>query len=99
MIEKIDVNKADKELKNLNEQSSDDWVIEDGKLHKTFTFINFTKAFAFMTRVALQAEKLNHHPDWSNSYKQVEINLITHEIGGLSVKDFALASAIELVAA
>jgi pterin-4a-carbinolamine dehydratase len=52
---------------------------------------NFIEAFSFMTKVALIAESLNHHPEWFNTYKQVAINLITHEVGGISKRDFELA--------
>lgn len=70
------------------------WTITDGKLHKKFTFPDFTAAFAFMTRVALLAEKLDHHPDWSNVYNTVTISLWTHDLGGLSTYDTLLAGKI-----
>lgn len=58
---------------------------------RTFTFRNFSEAFAFMTRSALAAEKMDHHPDWSNVYKTVEVKLSTHDAGGLTELDFKLA--------
>lgn len=67
----------------------------DGALEKTFRFKNFSLAFAFMTRVALLAEKTNHHPDWSNSYNVVTIALITHDKSGVTPKDVDFARAIE----
>lgn len=69
------------------------WTLaEDGlSISRTFTFRNFSEAFAFMTRSALAAEKLDHHPDWSNVYKTVEVKLNTHDAGGLTALDFELA--------
>ncbi len=64
-------------------------------LERRFTFRNFGEAFAFMTRVALIAEKRGHHPEWSNVYNRVEIALTTHEAGGLSNRDVAMARAID----
>lgn len=58
---------------------------------RTFTFANFSEAFAFMTRCALAAEKLDHHPDWTNVYRTVEVKLNTHDAGGLTALDFELA--------
>lgn len=67
-------------------------VAEDGlSIGRTFTFKNFSEAFAFMTRSALAAEKLDHHPEWSNVYKTVVVKLKTHDAGGLTALDFELA--------
>ena len=74
------------------------WSIRDGKLHRTFVFDNFVQAFGFMTRVALVAERMNHHPDWSNVYKTVVIDLSTHDAGGLTKLDVALARAANAAA-
>jgi 4a-hydroxytetrahydrobiopterin dehydratase len=69
------------------------WTLAaDGlSIGRTFTFKNFSEAFAFMTRAALAAEKLDHHPEWSNVYKTVEVKLNTHDAGGLTGLDFELA--------
>jgi 4a-hydroxytetrahydrobiopterin dehydratase len=60
------------------------WEVVDEKLQRTFTFADFSEAFGFMARVALIAEKLNHHPDWSNSWNRVEIAIVNHDEGGIS---------------
>ena len=63
------------------------WQVQGGKLHREFVFADFTEAFAFMTRAALVAEKLDHHPEWSNVYGRVEISITDHDAGGLSDND------------
>ena len=74
------------------------WKEEDNMLKATFRFKNFTEAFAFMTEVAFQAEKLNHHPNWSNVWNTVEINLNTHDAGNIVTdKDRELAGLIDEV--
>ena len=70
------------------------WELTDGKLQRTFTFDNFVQAFGFMTSVALLAESMDHHPDWSNVYHRVTIGLNTHDVGGISQLDFDLAKKI-----
>ncbi len=73
-----------------------DWKESNDKLHRTFKFQNFNEAFGFMARVALEAEKMNHHPDWSNSYDTVEINLSSHDAGDkVTDKDRKLAAKID----
>jgi 4a-hydroxytetrahydrobiopterin dehydratase len=74
-----------------------DWRHDDARDAFTcsFVFPDFSAAFAFMTRVALLAEKMDHHPEWSNVYNRVAIALTTHDAGGLSARDVAMAKAIE----
>jgi 4a-hydroxytetrahydrobiopterin dehydratase len=76
------------------------WALAgDGlSISRTFVFKNFSEAFGFMTRAALAAEKLDHHPEWSNVYNKVEIVLSTHDAGGVSDKDVALAKFIDSIA-
>lgn len=74
------------------------WQEKDNTLYRSFTFGDFSEAFAFMTRVALLAEKHNHHPTWSNTWNNVEIWLSTHEAGNtVTEKDRKLAQAIDQV--
>jgi 4a-hydroxytetrahydrobiopterin dehydratase len=73
------------------------WTEADGKLHREVRFGSFSAAFAFMTRVALVAEKLNHHPDWSNSWDRVVIDLVSHDAGGLTDRDRELAREIDSI--
>ena len=76
------------------------WSMVDGRdaIHKTFQFKNFVEAFGFMTKAAIWAEKLNHHPEWSNVYKTVEVTLTTHDTGGLSELDGKLAAKLDQLA-
>lgn len=71
------------------------WSLKDGKLHREYIFNNFIHAFGFMTQAALIAESSNHHPEWFNVYKTVIVDLTTHEAGGITVRDFALAKQME----
>ncbi len=72
------------------------WQEQDNKLSRTFKFKDFSEAFAFMTRVAIEAERMNHHPNWSNVYNTVEINLNTHDAGDIvTEKDRKLAKVID----
>lgn len=76
------------------------WTDVSGRdaIAKTFTFKDFNEAFGFMSRVALVAEKSDHHPEWRNVYKTVEVVLSTHDAGGLTAKDIALAQAMDRIA-
>ncbi len=72
-----------------------DWTVNNNKLYRRLRFDNFAAAFGFMTRIAIIAEKQDHHPDWSNSYQTVEVWLTTHQFKGISQRDFDLVEAID----
>ena len=72
---------------------------ESGAIARGFRFRDFSQAFAFMTQVALAAEKADHHPDWSNSWSRVDISLTTHSEGGVTMRDIELAQRIDAIAA
>jgi 4a-hydroxytetrahydrobiopterin dehydratase len=77
-----------------------EWKLENNKLKKTFTFKDFSEAFAFMTRVALAAEKMNHHPTWTNTWNTVNIELSTHDAGDVVTdRDHKLAKEIDALTA
>ncbi|HIH68904.1 MAG TPA: 4a-hydroxytetrahydrobiopterin dehydratase [Candidatus Nitrosotenuis sp.] len=73
------------------------WTIKNGKLHKEIVFADFVEAFSFMTKIALHAEKMNHHPEWFNVYNRVTIDLMTHDAGGITSNDTELAKFIESI--
>lgn len=80
--------------------SENTWIEQNDKLQRNFKFNDFSEAFAFMTRVALIAEKMDHHPEWSNVYNSVHISLNTHSAGGkVTEKDRKLAAAIDALLA
>lgn len=97
MLIKYDSEQIDEALTSLNSKLEEKWCIKNDKLNKMFAFNDFVTAFEFMQEVAVAAEKFNHHPEWSNVYNKVEINLVTHEVDGISERDFKLAKAIELI--
>ncbi|HAE04441.1 MAG TPA: 4a-hydroxytetrahydrobiopterin dehydratase [Gammaproteobacteria bacterium] len=72
-----------------------DWTILDEKLHRVFILDNFVQAFGFMTQVAIVAEKMNHHPEWSNVYKTVRVDLTTHSEGCITQLDAELAAKMD----
>ena len=72
-----------------------DWSFRDEKLFKEFKFLDFAQAFEFMSLVAIVAETMDHHPEWSNVYNSVEINLVTHSEGGITQLDIDLAKKID----
>ena len=76
------------------------WTEVDGRdaIEKRYAFKDFNQAWAFMTRVALKAEQMNHHPEWFNVYNRVEVTLATHDVDGLSEKDVKLATFMDSVA-
>jgi len=76
-------------------QELDGWELEDDSLHAIFEFEDFKEAFSAMTRIAFEAEKMNHHPEWTNIYNTLEIYLSTHDAGGITEKDFEMARTID----
>ena len=76
----------------------EDWTLRDEKLYRKFGFDDFIAAFGFMTRVALVAESMGHHPEWFNVYNTVEVYLTTHDAGGVSELDFTLAAKMNALA-
>ena len=88
-IEKMPIEQINVSLKYLP-----NWKLKTGKLHREFKFKSFVQAFGFMTQVAMLAEQMNHHPEWSNVYNRVTIDLTTHEVGGISQRDIELAKKI-----
>ncbi len=79
----------DEELKNLP-----GWSVVNEKLHKEFQFDSFNQAFGFMTRAAMEIEKMNHHPEWFNVYNKITIELTTHDAGGITKNDVNLAKIL-----
>ena len=96
MVDKLSEAAREKGLRSLK-----GWVYDAASdaISRVFKFKDFSEAFGFMGRVALAAEKAGHHPDWSNSYNVVTVRLSTHDAGGLSAKDIALATAIDAIIA
>ncbi len=89
-------------VQKLNEQEIaaavaklEGWSVMGGKLHRSFVCKDFQQAWGFMSSVALAAEAMNHHPDWSNSWNKVEIDLVTHSAGGITTNDVKLAERIQ----
>lgn len=74
------------------------WSVVEGKLHREYEFRNFKDAFGFMTEVAEAAERLDHHPDWSNSWNRVVVDIVNHSAGGITETCFRLAEACESAA-
>ena len=94
MVEKYTEIEINEKLALLNQTAKAPWQIKNHKLHIELKFKNFIEAFSFMTQLAMHAEKTNHHPEWFNVYNKVEIDLTTHEVGGISSRDIELASII-----
>ena len=82
-LSKSDIEKEVKELSG--------WSVKNDKLHKEFQFDNFNQAFGFMTRAAMEIEKMNHHPEWFNVYNRITVELTTHDAGGITNNDVNLA--------
>ena len=90
-MKKLDNTEIQKRMKTIDAS----WVLKGKFIHREIIFKDFIAAFSFMTGVALLSEKMNHHPNWKNVYNKVVIALNTHEIGGLTEKDFELAMEID----
>ena len=71
------------------------WTLDKDRIKKTFEFKNFGDAFAFMTRMAIEIERMNHHPEWFNVYNKINVELTTHDVGGISHFDFKLAEIMD----
>jgi len=91
--EALDPERVERKLRDL-----DGWKLEDEKLHRDFKFANFIEAFGFMTQVAIVAEKMDHHPEWSNGYNRVRVDLTTPDAKGITELDFSLAATMNEIA-
>jgi 4a-hydroxytetrahydrobiopterin dehydratase len=89
------MNKLSKQDIDSQLEHFSNWSYEDDAIHISFEFEDFKSAFSVMTRIAFEAERLQHHPDWSNVYNTLNISLSTHDAGGVTEKDFEMAKAIE----
>ena len=89
-LTKLSESEVERRLKDLSE-----WTLTGGKLHRDLQFDSFVDAFGFMSKVALVAEKMDHHPEWFNVYGTLKIDLATHDAGGITEADFALATSID----
>jgi 4a-hydroxytetrahydrobiopterin dehydratase len=94
MREKLSQQEIDAALLQLH-----GWTLAENKLHRVFKFADFTAAFSFMCAVAPVAERMDHHPDWCNSYNTVRVDLSTHDAGGVTANDVELAKAMDTIAA
>ena len=93
MVIKLSSDEITKELENLP-----GWNVVKGKLHKDFEFASFNEAFGFMTRAAMEIEKMNHHPEWFNVYNRISVDLMTHDAGGITQNDINLAKILNSLA-
>ena len=91
MAELISKDELNQKINNL----SKNWVIEDVFLKASFVFKNFDDAFSFMKKVAIKCEDMNHHPKWTNVYNKIDVELYTHDSGGITEKDFELSSYMD----
>ena len=91
MAELISKDELNQKINNL----SKNWVIEDVFLKGSFVFKNFDDAFSFMKKVAIKCEDINHHPKWTNVYNKIDVELYTHDSGGITEKDFELSSFMD----
>ena len=93
MAELISKDELNQKINNL----SKNWVIEDIFLKGSFVFKNFDDAFSFMKKIAIKCEDMNHHPKWTNVYNKIDVELYTHDSGGITEKDFELSSYMDSI--
>ena len=86
---------ADENQLNYFIEKNPSWIISNKAIKKEFKFDNFINAFGFMSKVALLSEKMDHHPNWQNTYNKVTIELTTHDKGGITINDIQLAESID----
>ena len=94
----MDIKKLSSEEIQLNLEKLQGWKIDNNKLHKLFKFKNFNQAVCFIVGVSMICEKMNHHPEWSNVYGNVDVKLTTHRVAGLTELDFQLAEKMDKIA-
>ena len=87
--------KLDSDEIELGLSKISNWKLDNDRIKKTFEFKNFGDAFAFMTRMAIEIERMNHHPEWFNVYNKINVELTTHDVGGISNFDFKLAKIMD----
>lgn len=97
MTRLLSVEETRNRLAELNTEGSGGWRIDGTRLSRSYRFAGFAEAFGFMAEVALHAERADHHPEWQNVYNRVDVQLTTHDAGGLTDRDFALATVMERV--
>jgi 4a-hydroxytetrahydrobiopterin dehydratase len=97
-MKSMNTQEAQQALEVLQQQAHGPWQLQDDSLHTQWKFKDFVQAMAFMNAVAEVAERMNHHPEWSNVYNRVSVRLTTHDAGGLTHLDFALALAMDSLA-
>lgn len=98
MVDALSKTEIQQELEKLNQGQSSAWQVNTDKLCKTFVFNDFVGAFGWMCKIAIHAEKMNHHPEWFNVYNRVNVELTTHDAGGITELDFALAETMDDIA-
>ena len=94
----MDIKKLTDEEVKLNLAKLPKWELKNNKLHRLFKFKNFNQAMCFMVGTGMHAEKMNHHPEWSNVYGNVDVQLVTHKVAGITELDFKLAETMDTIA-
>jgi 4a-hydroxytetrahydrobiopterin dehydratase len=97
-MKSMNTQEAQQAFELLQQQAQAPWQLQESSLHAQWQFKNFLQAMAFMNAVAEVAERMNHHPEWSNVYNRVNVRLTTHDAGGLTDLDFAFAQAMDSLA-